>query len=228
MGGRGWLRIGIVSLRSAVERRRAISGSIPPESLGGLSDVARLRPGGWSLIVSTAISRVSRRRARTTRWTGCPLHAGMRNLRRGMEGIVVPAIAGPGAGIVIPCGPFVRIRRVCGGSDDGRRDGSLLAPSTLCIPRPLHRVLGHLDDLAPFLLLLGRTRRESGMDGRECVEHVLIQVGSVRVDRSGMLTEIVEAGECLAAVARKRALSGMFSDRQLCRVRIQGRLTERA
>ena len=49
-----------------------------------------------------------------------------------------------------------------------------------------------------------------GMEGGELVHHALVLLLLVGVDGLGMLAEIVETRELLAAVASERSLSGVF------------------
>jgi hypothetical protein len=69
------------------------------------------------------------------------------------------------------------------------------------MPRTLHRVLWHLDDFTPFALLAVCSLRKRGVNGSEGIQHCVVESGLIGVDGRGVLSEIVQTGERLAAMA---------------------------
>jgi hypothetical protein len=71
-----------------------------------------------------------------------------------------------------------------------------------------------LDVFAPLVGTLGGAAggRHGCMEGCELLHHLFVEIWLVCVYGLGMLTEIVEAGELLGAMALEGAFSGMLSN----------------
>lgn len=84
-------------------------------------------------------------------------------------------------------------------------------PVLLVVTRPLNGVLRHLDNLASLALILASTLRKGGVNRGQRRKHGLVQGCLVGMNRSGMLSQIIQTGESLSAVARERTLASVFS-----------------
>ena len=76
----------------------------------------------------------------------------------------------------------------------------------------LDSVLWYLDNFSASTLLSVRPLRQGSVDRGQRLEHLLVELGLVGVDGCGVLAQIVETGECLAAMAREWSLAGVFAE----------------
>jgi hypothetical protein len=82
--------------------------------------------------------------------------------------------------------------------------------AVLVVPRSLNGVFRHFDDLSSLALLPTCSLGQRSVYRRKRVQHSFVQGDLIRVDSSGMLTQVVQSRKGFAAVTRERSFTSVF------------------